>query len=631
MHGGLIRRLIVGSGLLALIIGAAFGALLIAIDDWNGAKQQSAGAREVLVTTTQVEHLVCGIETGQRDFLNTGNPEYLKVWTAAQATFAKTSARLQRLADTPEEENWTRRITQASQSYTHDYASPVVAAAQRGDPSARNAATMQEGNRRIAELRANIDGLVATERDVTAKFDERSRELAGRAIIAGAAGVAASILVSVLVVGYLSRVVVRPVRRTTAMADHVAGGDLGTRMPETGVGEIGQLARSFNAMGGSIEHVVDELNQLLEAQSALRRIAMLVARGASQTEVLDAIAGELKRLIDTDGGHILRYEPDNTATVVAATGAPNLQMLVGSSLSLDGLSITAQVFNTGRVARIDSYAEAPGSIAAHLRERGADSAVGAPIYIEGRLWGVVIATRTRGEPLPPTAEARLADYTDLIATTVANAQARADLAASRARLVVAADQTRRRIERDLHDGIQQQLVSLALALRTAADGMPVELAEQRAKLSAITDALKGAIDNLREISHGIHPPILSAGGLRPALNTLARRSAVPVDMNLHLDARLPEPIEIAAYYIVAEALANAAKHARASLVGVDATLHDGWLHLSIKDDGVGGADPGCGSGLVGLTDRVEALGGAITITSPAGHGTSLQVELPLDL
>lgn len=631
MPGGLIRRLIIGSCLLALVIGAAFGALLIAINDWDGAKQQSARSREVLASSTQVAHLVCGIETGQRDFLNTGNPESLKVWTAAQATFAETSARLQLLAGTPEQENWARRITQSSQSYTHDYASPVVEAARRGDPSARSAATMQEGNRRIAELRADLDGLVATERDLAAKFDARSREVAGRAIIAGAAGVAASILVSCLVVGYLSRAVVRPVRRTTAMADHFADGDLSIRMPETGVGEIGQLVCSFNAMGGSLEHVVDELNQLVEAQSALRRIAMLVARGASQSEVLDAIAGELKWLIDTDGGHILRYEPDNTATVVAATGAPNLQMLVGSNLSLDGLSITAQVFNTGRAARIDSYAEAPGSIAAQLRERGAHSAVGAPIYIEGHLWGVVIATMTREEPLAPTAEARLADYTDLIATTVANAQARADLAASRARVVVAADQTRRRIERDLHDGIQQQLVSLALALRTATEGMPAELAEQRAKLSVITDALKGAIDSLREISHGIHPPILSASGLRPALNTLARRSAVPVDMNLHLDARLPEPIEVAAYYIVAEALANAAKHARASLVRIDATLHDGWLHLSINDDGVGGADPGCGSGLIGLTDRVEALGGAITITSPVGHGTSLQVELPLDL
>ncbi|GAB3832173.1 hypothetical protein GCM10027610_023900 [Dactylosporangium cerinum] len=240
-----------------------------------------------------------------------------------------------------------------------------------------------------------------------------------------------------------------------------------------------------------------------------------------------------------------------------------------------------------------------------------------------------MAFTTQEEPMVADAEARIADFTELVGIAIANAQARADLVASRARVVIAADQARRCIERDLHDGIQQRLVSLAVQARMIEADLPAgSMSEPRARLSALTDGLTSALDELREISRGIHPAILSEGGLGPALRSLARRSAVAVQLDVCSD-RLPEPVEVASYYVVAEALANAAKHARATVVHVDTAVSDGRLHMTVRDNGIGGADPARGSGLIGLTDRVEALGGTITLDSPVGHGTSLHAEIPL--
>jgi signal transduction histidine kinase len=216
-----------------------------------------------------------------------------------------------------------------------------------------------------------------------------------------------------------------------------------------------------------------------------------------------------------------------------------------------------------------------------------------------------------------------------VATAIANTDSRAELDASRARIVATADATRRRIERDLHDGAQQQLVSLALELRAAQEAVPPEDGELRAELSGIIDGLKSLLDDLREIAHGIHPPILAEGGLEPALKTLARRSAIPIKLDVRAKDRLPEQVEVAAYYVVSEALTNVAKYARASVVHVEVEARDRILRVAVRDDGVGGADPALGSGLLGLKDRVEAIGGKMTLQSPRGEGTSLHVELPL--
>ena len=258
------------------------------------------------------------------------------------------------------------------------------------------------------------------------------------------------------------------------------------------------------------------------------------------------------------------------------------------------------------------------------------STVGTPIVVEGRLWGGMAVSSKQAEPLPADTESRITDFAELVATAVANAEARTQLTASRARIVAAADETRKRIERDLHDGIQQRLVSLGLELRAAQATVPPQLGELQGALSRVADGLASLFGELREISRGIHPAILSERGLEPALRALCRRSAVPVELDLHAGRRLPEPVEVAAYYVVSEALTNAAKHAHASVVNVEVDTPDATLQLAIRDDGIGGADLSQGSGLVGLNDRVEALGGTLQVASSPGNGTTLQIEVPLE-
>jgi signal transduction histidine kinase len=256
--------------------------------------------------------------------------------------------------------------------------------------------------------------------------------------------------------------------------------------------------------------------------------------------------------------------------------------------------------------------------------------VASPIIVEGRLWGVVNVLTSRG-PFPSGTADRLAHFTELVATAVGNAESRAELAASRARIVAASDEARRRIERDLHDGTQQRLVSLGLGLRLAQSLVPAELPELATELDRAADELNGVVEDLREIARGIHPVILSQGGLGPALRTLARRAAIAVELDVAAIARLPEPIEVGAYYVVSEALTNATKHAHASVMRVSVEQRDNRLHISIRDDGVGGLDPARGSRLIDLRDRAEALGGSIEVISRPGEGTLILIQFPLRL
>ena len=262
------------------------------------------------------------------------------------------------------------------------------------------------------------------------------------------------------------------------------------------------------------------------------------------------------------------------------------------------------------------------------REHGIRSGVGSPIIVEGLLWGVIIAFSGAAGPRPEGSGERLLAFTELVAMAIANTESRAELTASRARVVAAADETRRRIERDLHDGTQQRLISLALELRAAEARVPPDQRSLVRQWSRTAQGLTDVVEELREISRGLHPAILEKGGLGPALRALARRAGVPVEFSVRVPGRLPERVEVAAYYVVSEALTNAAKHARASVVRVDAGVADGTLRLLVQDDGAGGADPARGSGIIGLSDRVAAVGGRIEITSPPGSGTTLMVTIP---
>jgi PAS domain S-box-containing protein len=378
-----------------------------------------------------------------------------------------------------------------------------------------------------------------------------------------------------------------------------------------------------------VESSRDELRVLADEQAALRRVATLVARRAPPQELFDAVAVEVGRLLAADAAALLRYEPDGSATVLAAYGERDADNPVGTRLPLEGDNVPAAVRRRGRATRMDARSGAAGALAARREALGIRTAVGTPIMAEGRVWGVVIGAWRQDAPVPSDAEERMTQFTELVATAIANAESRAELAASRARVVTAADETRRRIERDLHDGAQQRLVSLALGLRAAEAMVPPGHGGLKHELSQTAEGLAGVVEDLQEMSRGIHPAILSKGGLEPALKTLARRCAVPVELEVHAASRLPEPVEVAAYYVVSEALTNAVKHAQASVVHVAVATEDSVVDVAIRDDGVGGADPAEGSGLVGLRDRVEALGGTIEITSGAGTGTSLVARIPL--
>ena len=370
-----------------------------------------------------------------------------------------------------------------------------------------------------------------------------------------------------------------------------------------------------------------ELRGFAAEQAALRRVATLVARAAPPEEVFTAVAAEVHGLVGTDLTAVSRYDPDDMATVVGAWVAIDGPPLdVGYQRRLGERTVRTLVFRTGRPARIDDLGEEAGPwvTAADVR-----SAVGVPISVEGRLWGVISVASGHGRPLPADTEARLAGFTELVATAIANAEAQAQLTASRARLVATADQTRLQIERDLHDGAQQRLVSLALQLRAAQAAVPPHLGELSAELDRVAAGLVGALDELREYARGIHPAILAERGLGPALKTLARRFPVPVDLQMQVEGRLPERVEVSAYYVVSEALANAAKHAHASAVTVIAEVTNEVLRVVVRDDGAGGAGFTGGTGLVGLKDRVQALDGRILLDSPRTAGTTLRVELPL--
>jgi len=252
------------------------------------------------------------------------------------------------------------------------------------------------------------------------------------------------------------------------------------------------------------------------------------------------------------------------------------------------------------------------------------------MVVNGRVWGAAIVASSQQELLPSDTEERVSDFADLVATAIANAANRAELLASRARIVTAADDARRRIERNLHDGAQQHLITLALEARMAEASVPAELHDLKQQLAHLTSGLREAHEELQEISRGLHPAILSKGGLLPALEALAGRSAIPVTFDMAVDRRVPEAVEVAAYYVVAEGLTNAAKHSRASEVTVSANTDDAKLFLSLQDNGIGGAHVGEGSGLIGLSDRVEALGGQIKFDCPPEGGTLLHATIPLE-
>ena len=367
---------------------------------------------------------------------------------------------------------------------------------------------------------------------------------------------------------------------------------------------------------------------LADEQAALRRVATLVAGAPPPSRVFEQVTKEVAMLLDVPGASLMRYEGPGAATVVGGwSDDGRLRLPVSSTIDLDGDTVVARVLRSGGPQRV-AYAEAGGSVAETLQSAGYRAAVAAPVTVDGRLWGALAAGTRSAEPLPPGVEQRLCDFAELVAQAIANADAHEALAASRARIVEASDAERRRLERNLHDGAQQRLVSVALGLRLVGAKLEHDPAEARVHLAGAQAQLAQGLDELRELARGIHPAVLTDRGLGPAIESLATRSPVPVEIIELPDERLAGSVEVAAYYVVAEAMTNVAKYAHASRATVSVRRSNGRATITVSDDGVGGADPALGTGLRGLADRVEALNGRLDVESSPTGGTRISAEIP---
>jgi len=370
---------------------------------------------------------------------------------------------------------------------------------------------------------------------------------------------------------------------------------------------------------------------LTAEQAALRRIATLVAGDAASKRVFEQVTAEAARTVEASAASLARFEEGDMVTFVGGwSESGTLAFPVGSRLSLDGTGILAAVRATGEPQRIDRYGGQAGEVVERFTSFGYGSATAAPVKLGGQVWGALVAAGPGDAPLPAGSERRLADFAELVAQALANADAYRKLATSRARIVEAGDIERRRLERNLHDGAQQRLVSLALQLRMLRSTLREDPASAESLLSRADAELGRAIDELRELARGIHPAVLTNLGLVAALHSLAERAPVPVEFTRTPDKRLPDSVEAAIYYLVAEAITNVAKYAQATRTSVAVERSNGIATVVVSDDGVGGAEPVHGSGLVGLADRVEALGGRLHVESPPGRGTCLTAEIPCD-
>jgi signal transduction histidine kinase len=410
-------------------------------------------------------------------------------------------------------------------------------------------------------------------------------------------------------------------------ANHAATAFQSARLIQERLSAEEELRKARNELEVKVVDRTAELRRSEAYEAALRRVATLVARGVRPADVFAAVAVEIHELLEADVAGVMRYEEDSTGTIVSVSDA-DMKFPVGMRMPLGG-GVAESILRTGGPASIESYEDTSGPLAAQFSARGIRTGVGTPIVVEGRIWGVTVAAWREQQPehVLRDAETRLTRFTDLVATAIANADSRAELTASRARVVTAGAEERRRVVRDLHDGAQQRLVHVLISLKLALQ----ELANGRQVGSLVGEALdhaEKANSELRELSHGILPGVLTRGGLHAGVAELVERCALPVAVDISTQ-RFSPAIEATAYFVVSEALTNAIKHAGAQAAEVNCTVEGSVLRVEVRDDGVGGADPAKGSGIIGLRDRVEALGGTIEIASPSGGGTALLARIPI--
>jgi len=571
----------------ALLLSALVGCTVAFTLSGRPAGHDSA---EVLLAAYRLERLVVDLERGELGYVATGDSGALTPWQAARAAIAGQAATLQRLAaeDNPEQGRRAREIVRSAMSYMHDQTEPLVRTAQRDRAVARSLLARAEGRRRIEEIRHQFDRFDDIQHRL-ALAHERDALPTMRRMLAMAAGTSGSLLLILLVIGYVKR----------GSHPHAPA-----------------VAPSGDGRGSE----------------GLRQVATLVAHEAAPAEVWEASAVEMGRALGAEHAMITRYDADDVVTVVghwSAPGVPQITPPPGGRWPVEDETVTDMVCRTGRPARLLADVPAVGQIGAWIRANGIRQMIGYPIVAEDRLWGMATVLTRGSAPWPESAEETMREFAALAGAAVANARRYAELAASRVRLVEAADAVRRRAERELHERTQQRLVTLGLELRVVEAALPPWLGHVRDRVSGAARDVAEITDDLQTVGRELHPAFLGKGGLEASLRPLARRAGLPVELDVRPGDRPPANVAVTIYYVASEALRNAAAHAHASLVRVTVDLGDP-VRLTVHDDGIGGARPYPGSALSTLHDRVDALGGAFEIDSPPGVGTTLRVTLPAD-
>ena len=628
MLRGLTGRIVAAGLILLILVGGSFAGLFVAINELRSADAQVSRSATELQAASRIEGLLVDMETGLRGFVITGEERFLEPWNEGRDAFPREAAALADSSEVADQEARMRAVAAAGTAYIEQYGVPLIESVRNGDPSASSTETTELGKQRVDEIRSLLAAFTDTERQTYIVRQEAADNVAAAATGAATLALAASVALIAAFVAYLARTMVRPVTNAAGMAGRLAAGDLSARMPETGTAEIGTLERSFNSLAASLQESQAAQGRLLEQQSALRRVATLVAEGLPSDDVFRAVVREVGEHLPAEVAVLGRYEPDETLSTIAAWVRDEGIVDVDEPIPVTADSFPDRVRTARTTVRLEPYDAGSGPVTQRLRVVGPRSLVGCPVVVAGNVWGLLRASSKLEHALPPDAESWMTAFTELVGTAIANADARAEVAASRARIVTASDDTRRRIERNLHDGAQQRLVSLGLRLRTLESTLPDGQDAIRSDIRRVAGEVTGVIDELREISRGIYPASLSRGGLPSAVRTLARRSPLAIRLDLRTEAHLSDAVQAAGYYVVAEAVTNAAKHASATEVQITLEDRDGILRVAVHDDGIGGADPTRGSGLTGLRDRVEALGGRLEVSSAAGAGTLLVAEIP---
>ena len=543
---------------------------------------------EVLLAANRLERLVVDLDRGELGYVATGDSGVLSPWHAAHAAIARQAATLQRLAaaDSPEQGRRAREIVRSAMAYMHEHAEPLMRTARQDRAVARAVLARAEGQRRIAAIRHQFDGFADVQHRL-ALAHERDALPTMRRMLAMAAGASGSLLLIFLVIGYVRR---------------------------------GAEVRSL---------AVDPAGHGPRARDGLRRVATLVAREAEPAEVWEASAAEIGAALGAEHAMITRYDAGDVATVVghwSAPGVPRIMPPLGGHWPVEDEPVTDLVCRTGRAAHLRADVPAVGEIGAWIRANGIRRMAGIrswPTTGCGE-WPTVLS---RGHaPWSAGTEETMREFAMLIGIAVARARRDAELVASRVRLVEAADAARRRAERELHERTQQRLVTVGLELRVVEAAIPPWLSGLRDKVSAAVGDVATIIEELQAMARELHPAFLGRGGLEASLRPLARRAGIPVELDVRPGERPPANVAVTIYYVVSEALRNAAAHAHAPLVRVVLDLGDP-VRLSVHDDGIGGARYFAGSALSTLRDRVEALGGTFAINSPPGVGTTVRVTI----